>query len=485
MLNEQGITRNSIINELAKSPHGKLNEYTATGRKAASQDPEFLAHLIAWNHLNGQIRDSKVALPIVSLSTADYPADFMENSLAHLALLDPRNLLRAVRFAKELKTPGRTHAIRRLVSRYLENRDRWDRVALQHRRSLKELYALCHLKPSAHADAVLFKGQRPSGSVFEAVANLKTMTPREAAGTILEKRIPFLIAMGAIGKKPDTDLVLALIERMSPSELVTNTKMLERFGIKTVPALRAAYEQALGRAAKSKKNTLKATVAADAIEDEGLAEKLKALQEKQIKATGGIDGDWLVLGDKSGSMRQAIATATHLAATLAKMVNGKVHLVFFDTSPRYIDATDKSYDELLAATRFITAAGGTSIGCGLLYAVEKGLEVDGIAIVSDGGENRAPVFAHVYRAFAQATGKNPPVYLYHTAGDPNALVYNNAAAGIDTQQFEVPPNFDYYSLPNLVQTMRVNRYSLIDAIMETPLVEINTVLKPKEEFVHA
>ena len=41
------------------------------------------------------------------------------------------------------------------------------------------------------------------------------------------------------------------VERMTPTELVTNTKMLEKLGIKTNPALRGAYEKALERTAAS------------------------------------------------------------------------------------------------------------------------------------------------------------------------------------------------------------------------------------------
>ena len=38
---------------------------------------------------------------------------------------------------------------------------------------------------------------------------------------------------------------------------------------------------------------------------------------------------------------------------------------------------------------------------------------------------------------------------------------------------------DYYSLPNLVQTMRSNRYSLIDEIMQVPLLTLAEVLKKR------
>jgi hypothetical protein len=238
---ERGLTKNEIVSSLTKSPHGKLEEYQAVGARAAVEEPEFFGHLIAFNRIKGQIRDSKVALPVIALSVPGVHEDFRQNALAHLALLVPRELLRAIRFAIQIRTPGNGVALRRVVEQYLRAKEAnwavWERTAVQHRAALRGLYSIWHVKPGTMADAVLFKGQRPKGSVFEAIANLKNMTASEAAGTIMERKIPFLIAMGALGPKAkEPDLVLALIERMSAAELVNNTKMLEKLGIKTVPA---------------------------------------------------------------------------------------------------------------------------------------------------------------------------------------------------------------------------------------------------------
>ena len=86
------------------------------------------------------------------------------------------------------------------------------------------------------------------------------------------------------GRLKEEPVLLSLIESMSPTELVTNTKMLEKLGVKSTPALRAAFENGLKKVAKSKAATLKTTQAAENVEDEQLAEKLRGAQEKQIKA---------------------------------------------------------------------------------------------------------------------------------------------------------------------------------------------------------
>jgi hypothetical protein len=497
---ETGLTKNTILSELSKSPHGKLQEYVPIGLKAAEQEPEFFAHLVAWDRLKGQIRDAKVALPVVSLKAKNYPDEFIDNSLAHIALLGPRELERAYRFALELRPAGRMRTLRRLIEAYLKKIEavpqKWDSMVTQDRKTFANLYALGHCKRSDRVGDILFyqhngKMAHPEGSKREIVAQLINMSALEAAGAILEHNIPFMAAQGALGKKiNDPDLVLALIKKMTPSQLVTNVKMLERLGVKTNPALRGVFEEALEKASKSTKNVLKTTRAAEQISDEGLKGKLQNLQEKQLKRAAGIEGNWLILADKSPSMSNAIETARLVAGTLGKMVKNKITLVFFDSvASRVFDVTGKSYDEIKSDTKWITADGaGTSIGCGVQYAIDRSVEADGIAIVSDAQENTAPRFADTYKRYCTTLGKEVPVYLYrlapsmHGIGDID-LAQSMKRAEIDLQEFDLRGGVDFYSLPNIVSTMRVQRYGLLEEIMEFPLLTLNDVFKTKVETV--
>lgn len=498
MKTEAGLTRNQILSELTRSPHGKLEEYLPVGRKAAETEPEFFAHLLCYNRLRGQIRDSQVALPVISLAVGSFPEDLIENSLAHISLLGPRELERAYRFALTIKLPGRMRMLLRVIRGYLSelesNPRKWDAVAITHRKTLANLYAMSHARRSERIGGILFgqndgkpATQHPEGSIFGIVAKLGSMSALEAAGAILEHRIPFMVAMGALGKKrEDPDLVLALMKQMTPTQFVTNIKMLEKLGVKTNPALRGAFDEAMERASKSTRNVLKTTRAAENIDDEEMKEKLGGLQERQINKMAGVEGDWLVLADKSGSMSQAIEAGRLVAATLAKMVKGKVHLVFFDNSPtRIIDATGKTYEEIKAETKMITANGGTSIGCGLMWAMDKKLEVNGIAIVSDGGENASPRFPDMYRQYSQTHGTQVPVYLYQCAGENPVLIGDMQHAGHDLQVFDIRTGVDFYSLPNLVQTMRTQRYGLVEEIMEYKLLTLSDAFKKQAELVAA
>jgi hypothetical protein len=472
------LTKQKIVSELSRSPHGNLKEYLEVGLQAMRQEPEFCAHLIAWDALKGQVRDAKVALPVISLGAM--PNDLLENSWAHIASLKPREFLRAYRFNGELRIPGRMRKFRRLVKLYLRNFEAlgyWEGIALQHRAVLHELYSIVHLKPREVVGNALFRDLYTSDSIFMAVRELKNMTPTEAAGTILERKIPFLVAQAALGEKfKHPDILMALIKRMSPTELVTHTKDLTKWGIKTNPVLRAAFEEALSGVSKSKANILKTSRAASVTKDPTIKAKLEAVQEKQIDSIA-VEGNWLVLADKSGSMSASIEAAKMISATLAKLVKGKVNLTFFDTMPMALDITGCSLDIIRKATQFITAAGSTSIGCGLMRMFEAKEEVDGIAIVSDGCENTAPLFWDVYQKYSDMIGKEVPVYLYHVEGTDYPHHYQDFINKRDVQVFELGHTPDYYSLPNLVATMRSNRYSLVDEIMATKLLSLSQVFK--------
>lgn len=482
MTEQRALTRAQIITQLTKSPHGDLAEYEDVGRMAARDEQEFFAHLIAWNDVRGNIRDSKVALPVLAL-TGTIEREFIENAVALIAKLRPRDFLRALDYARTVKAPDRL--LRRLASRYCYDLEadptKWVETALLHRHTLKSLYARNHFG-STNAEAVLFLREgRPA--VFDVVKNIArsqdqraslapAMTPGEVAGAIRTLRIPFLIARGAAGKLCDEPVVLAaIISRMSPTDVQTNLKWIERRAGKDDAQVKAELSRVVKRSGRSTATPLKATKAVEHIDDEAVKTEVKAAQEQALNALGNIEGRWLLLVDKSGSMSQSIGIGREIASLLARMCP-EVHLVFFDSNPREFDVTGKTLAEIEAMTKHVTSGGGTDIGCGLRYAVEKGWEIDAIAVVSDGGDGGINTFPASYRRL----GNEPPVYFYKLNGDADRWSDRAVAADIDVQTFDLRGSVDSYSLPTLVRTMRAKRYALADEILATPLRTLDSVL---------
>ncbi len=150
------------------------------------------------------------------------------------------------------------------------------------------------------------------------------------------------------------------------------------------------------------------------------------------------------------------------------------------------EVTGLSLEKIQDGTKFVRAGGGTSLGVGLAHAIGHKIPLDGIAIVSDGGENTAPLFAKAYQDYQKAMGMEPPIYLYRVKGEDDVLSSNLAHAGIALTKHDLTHGkVDYYSIPNLVQTMNANQFSLVDKVMACPLITLDQVLPLVKEFSHA
>lgn len=496
---ELGLQRQDIVGKLNLSLHGDLSAYNAVIGAACRQDPEFLAHLIAFDFTNGQIKDTKIALPVITLASKDFPDELVENSLAHIAMHSPREILKALQFSIKSGTVARRQRmLEKTVHSWLANREKepgkWSRMAARHRRSLKSLYSLTHANAPQWVSTVLYGRYKDGdsyvntmyvpGSIFADIKNLASMSAEQVAATIQKWHLSPLVVSGAMAgakaAQSDSAVVQATMEQMSDTEVVTRAASLERKGLSRDPSLKDTFRKKVAKATTSKKATLKTSVAADEVEDEGLKTMLRELQERQIQAQKdagrGIDGNWLVICDRSASQAQSIELGSQVAAAITKFVGGNVWLVFCNTDVTPIDVTGKALDQIKSQTKFIFAGGRTSYGVGMEWALSKSLAIDGIAIVGDGGENNAPFFTVPYQSYAKKFDKKPPVYLYRTAGDPNHFSRFMANAGESLTEFDLSSGrVDYYSLPNLVQSMNASRFGVVEKIMACPLVTLEMV----------
>lgn len=483
-----------LASTLVKIGHGNFNIYVNDAMPAAVNDPGLFAHFVAWNHINSKIRDNKVAFPVVALRGSSGINELSENAIAHLVSLGPRELIKAYEFSKQLTQKGHNvpggqrKKLQNAIQRYLLIRERnekwWDSSVLSNRKAMKGLYAVSHKRPTERVQKILFEKKYPTNSVFHALKNLKNMNQLQAAGAIERFKIPAPVAIGAVSNiSTSVPVLMAIIDRMSANELMNNAKMLEAKHVFDISELRAAFDLAVERAKTDKRtNVYKATKAKSSIGSGKVAAKIMTIQETHEKKLGGIGGDWLVLADRSSSMSTSIEASRHIAATLVSQAKGKVILVFFSSQPILFDVTGLTYDQILEKTKDVYAGGCTSIGCGLEYLQSKGTMVEGIAIVSDGGDNSSPYFHNAYASYSKKMGIDPSVYLFHVPGDPNKLSTYCERNGIEIEIFELGRDVDYYALPNLVKTLRVSRFELFDEIMQTPLLTLEQVFKGKGGF---
>ena len=119
--------------------------------------------------------------------------------------------------------------------RYLREReadpDWFDSTVLVARKALKRMYALLHVAPGERAQKILFDEDPPADSRLFALKELvKAESPADQARAIVEHAIPYRVAATVVKQMTPT-VLLALIERMSPQELINNLAPSAPWGV--------------------------------------------------------------------------------------------------------------------------------------------------------------------------------------------------------------------------------------------------------------
>src|SRR6266508_108586 len=105
---------------------------------------------------------------------------------------------------------------------------RFDRAALRGKQDLKHLYASLRVAPAPRAQRILFDDEPPLGSPQLALKQLARATePVEQARLLVEQRIPYPIAAGAI-RTLTPSVLAALIDVMTPQEAINHLAALKR-----------------------------------------------------------------------------------------------------------------------------------------------------------------------------------------------------------------------------------------------------------------
>jgi hypothetical protein len=504
--------RLGILNTLLTTPHRRLAEIRPIHAEMIEKDPRFYVRLAAWYHDHGDVRDHKEMF-IISLILGDFEGH-RDVGLAMLRGLPPYEVVRVLDFIHGKKTtrkvraagPGKKgrkrraaaepaeatpapaqtvveefglfrnppRALKTEITRYLREREadaEWfDSTVLVARKAVKRLYALLHVKPGARAQQVLFEEDPPADSRLFALKELaRAQTPADQARAILEHRIPYRVAATVVRQMTPT-VLLALIESMSPQELINNLGALQRRGALDNPDLKALVERKLDEARTGAR--VSAFKAEEAMKATNLSadvrQKLERVADTQIKAKGRIDRPTALLIDKSGSMELAIELGKRIGAMISAVCAKELYVYAFDTVAYPID---RAGDDLAAwekALQGIKAGGGTSCGVSLASMARKRQYVEQIIVVTDEGENTPPLFVDSLRKYREAVQADPNVCFVRTPGAGSQLEDQCRQAGILVDAFQFTG--DYYALPNLVPLLsRPSKLELLMEIMDYPL----------------
>lgn len=463
--------RLEMLNSLLTTPHRQLEKVAEIHKLIVELDPIFYGHLAVWYQHNGDVRDHKEVF--VSHLLASPLTEHRDAGFAMIQEFPPYQVARIVDFMKQqldkLPRSART-AVRRYLKAREQNPVKFDRAVLRARKAMKHLYASLHVKPGERANAILFRNQPPEGSLAAVLKQLaKAPDSAEQARFIVEFKIPYTIAIGAIRQLTPTVLV-ALIHNMTPQEVINNLNSLKARGAMEHPEVKQLIDAKLEEAAKSTRvSAFKARVAADVADfDAETAAKLERVTNEQVKRRGTITRPTALLVDKSGSMDSAIEVGKRLAALISGITEADLFVYAFDTIPYPIQAAGKELTDWERAFNLVKAGGGTSIGCALEVMRRKHQLVDQIIIVTDEGENAAPYFGETYKAYCRELAIMPNVVIVRIG-----TYYNWLETKLKEQQAPVETfTFagDYYSLPNLVPLMtRPSRLELLMEILETKL----------------
>ena len=463
--------RLELINTLLTTPHRELEKVAEFHKIIVELDPLFYGHLAVWYQKNGDVRDHKEVF-VGHLLTSN-TEEHRDAGFVMLQEFPPYQVARIVDFMKQQK--GKVpRSTRTAVTRYLKAREInpqfFDRAALRGRKAMKHLYATLHIKPGQRADAVLFKGKPPEDSLAYMLKQIaKAETTAKQAALIVEHNIPYTIAIGAVKQLTPTVLI-ALINSMSPQEVINNLKSLQSRGAMEHPEVKALIDGKIEEGAASKRvSAFKATVANDVAKlDATTAQKLEKVTNEQVKKRGRIRKSTALLVDKSGSMEKAIEIGKRLAAMISGITEADLFVYAFDNMPYPVKAEGSELTDWERAFKMIKAGGGTSCGCAVEAMRLRKQVVEQFIMVTDEGENSAPYFAEAYTKYCKDLGVSPEVVIVKVGYTSNWVEAQLKQKQVQVDTFTF--NGDYYSLPNLVPLLsRPSRLELLMEIMETAL----------------
>jgi hypothetical protein len=367
-------------------------------------------------------------------------------------------------------------SLRTEIVRYLREReadaDWFDGSVLVARKAMKRLYALNHVKPGQRAQRILFDRDPPRDSRLFALNQLaKAATPNEQARAIADNAIPYRVAATVV-KQMTPEVLKALIQTMSPQEVINNVASLTKRGAMKDARLKALIEHKLDEAKSAPRVSAfkagKAFEAAGAAVSAAMKEKLEAVTDAQIKAKGRIKRSTALLIDKSGSMSLAIELGKRIGAMISAVCERELFVYAFDSMAFPIERAGNDLASWEKALLGVKAGGNTSCGVALEAMRLKGQYVEQIILVTDEGENTPPLFVNALARYRETVKADPSICVVRVPNSSTGIETQCRAAGVLLDVFQFAG--DYYALPNLIPLLsKPSKLELLMEILDYPL----------------
>lgn len=471
--------RHALIDAFMIASHGDLKALSAIHDRAIQEDPLLYGPLARWYQEHGAIRDHH-ELFVAHCLASPFP-EHREHGLVLLQTLRPYQVARVVGFLKEtLRYP--TRIAKTAVAMFLKRREadvEWfDECCIRDARSMKYLYATLRIKPSQRAEQILFQGKPPAESRVAAVKKLVKLKsrPDQQAELIRRHHIHFTTARGAVSNYTP-DILRALVEVMTPAQVITNLSFLEKRGGLADRAIRASVSAKVEHAvSESRVAEFKALVAMQKLSlDSTMADKMLGMIGQRLRRRGIIKQNTAVLVDKSGSMDACIEIGRLLAALCSTICDAQLWVEAFDSASFTVRPGQNNFAGWEEAFRRVRASGATSIGVSVRKL--RHLPIEQILLISDGEENTFPHFLPE----VQALGRPVKIIWIRVGNDGRSFEQELVRANLNLTVI----NFkgDYYNLPNVVPLLCSGEHrELVDEVLACPLYKRGDIATLPPQF---
>ena len=464
--------RQTLLQSFLEASHGNLAGHRQTHARALEQDPALYAPLSRWYQIHGTLRDHHELFAGHLLTSKD--EEFRHHAYVLVQSMRPYQLARVIRYVKEvLKKSNRT--LRSAVQFYLRRREAdplwFDECVIRDRRSMRYMFATLHIKPQPRSQRILFEQKPPADSRVAVVRRLHQLKhdPTQQAALIRQHRIQFTTALGAAGPL-QPPLMMALIEVMTPQQVINNLAFLQRRGAMDQPAARQLVLDKIeeGKRESRVHDTKSLTALKKLQDDPELRRSLLEMSQHRLRERGRLTRPTLLLVDKSGSMQVCVEIGKMLACLCSTIAEAPLWVEAFDSDSFTIKASEATFDAWEKAFRHIHANGWTSLGAPLRKLREEHYEQ--ILLISDGVENTQPFFCEQLAEYQQRTGRHVEV-TWLKVGEAQSTSLESSAIRWNIALKTLSFRGDYYNLPNLVPMLcqQQDNQSLVQEVLQHEL----------------